>query len=513
MKYMDEATIQARNITSIDLMEETAFAAATFIFNHYADPDRPVVIFAGPGNNGGDGLAIARIMSNQGYKHVSVYLFNTKKALSNDCQANATRLHEECTDIRFIEVVQQFEAPQLSPNTLIIDALFGTGLNKPLGGGYAALVKFINSTHCEIVSIDMPSGLMSEDNTYNSPSTIVHATYTLTVGLPKLALFLADSQSFTGKVFLLPIHLVEGNVEEGDLTCFLTEKDEIRSMLKARPAFGHKGTFGDALLVAGQYGMAGAAILAARACLKSGVGKVTIHTPLRNNDILQTAVPEAVLHHDANEFIFTTPTNADCFQALAIGPGIGTDKRTALAFIEQISHTTTPLIIDADALNILAGHRGWISQVPQNTICTPHIGEMRRLGICHADSFSTLLEAVNMAKQHAFYMVLKGHYTAICTPEGRIYFNPTGNSGMATAGSGDVLTGIILALCAQKYSAESACRLGVYLHGLAGDLAAHDLGEHSLTASDIIAYLPAAFAALQQEETSDETSATTYVKI
>lgn len=500
-KELDAATIQQRHITSIQLMEEAARAAASFIFSRFKDHERPVVVFAGPGNNGGDGLALARIMSNRGYSHVSVYLFNTKNSLSEDCSANAQRLRSECEDVRLTEVVQQFEAPQLSPDTLIIDALFGTGINKPLGGGYAALVKFINSTHCEVVSLDIPSGLMCEDNTFNTPSTIVRANITLTIGLPKLALLLADNQCFAGEVFLFDIGLVEKSLEESTISCHLTERSDIRSLLKPRPAFGHKGTFGDAFLIAGRYGMAGAAILAARACLRSGVGKVTIHTPLKNNDILQASVPEAVLHHDTDECVFTSPANADCFQALAIGPGLGTDKRTALAFIEQVSHTAMPLVIDADAINILGDHRGWISQVPQNAIFTPHPGEMRRLGICNADSFSTLLEAVNMARQHAFYIVLKGHYTAICTPEGQVFFNPTGNSGMATAGSGDVLTGIILALCAQRYTALNACRLGVFIHGLAGDLAARDLGGHSLTASDIIAYLPKAFLSLEQAET------------
>lgn len=499
IKEIDDATIKERKISSAELMEESARAVASFIFQKYKDHDRPIVIFAGPGNNGGDGLALARIMNNRGYRNICVYLFNTNDSLSKDCKINKERLRNECEEVKVVEIVQQFEAPQIKKETLIIDALFGTGLNKPLNGGYAALVRFINSTHCEVVSIDLPSGLMCEDNTYNSLSSIVHATYTLTIGFPKLALFLADSQTFLGKVFLLKIGLYTEGLQEDEIFFHLTEKPDIQSMLKVRSPFGHKGTFGNALLIAGQYGMAGAAILAAKSCLRSGVGKVTIHTPLRNNDILQVTVPEAVIHHDEDNNYFTSTINADSFQALAVGPGIGTNKKTALAFIEQVSHTTTPLVVDADAINILATHRGWISQVPQNAIFTPHQREMQRLGICNSDSFSTLLEAVNMAKQYAFYIVLKGHYTAVCTPNGQVYFNPTGNSGMATAGSGDVLTGIILALCAQKYTAEKACRLGVFLHGLAGDLAAKERGEYSLTASDIIDYLPKAFAELGQE--------------
>lgn len=496
IKELDELTIQQLGISSIELMEKAASQATTFIARQFADKARPIVIFAGPGNNGGDGLAIARQLSHRGYTQVCVYLFNTNNSLSEDCQANAERLRNECPDVTFTEVVQQFEAPQLTSATLVIDALFGIGLNKPLDGGYAALVKLINSTQSTVVSIDMPSGLMCEDNSYNTPSAIVRAHYTLTFGLPKLALLLADSQRYTGRVRLLDIGLVTDQANSDDYPCQLIDPSLATRLLKARPSYGHKGTFGNALLIAGRYGMAGAAVLAAKACLRAGAGKVTIHTPTRNNDILQISVPEAVLDHDADDSIFTTPVTADKFQAMAIGPGLGTDKRTGLAFIEQVRHTAVPLIIDADAINILADHRGWIGQVPAHTIFTPHPGEMRRLGICNNDSFSLLVEALNMAKQLGSYIVLKGHYTAICTPDGRALFNPTGNSGMGTAGSGDVLTGIILALCAQRYSIANACVLGVYLHGLAGDLAANKLGEYSVMASDIIDHLPEAFRLL-----------------
>lgn len=496
LKELDANTIQSREINSIDLMEEAAQQVALFVTQHYSPGTKDIVIFAGPGNNGGDGLALARLLATAHYSNIQVFLFNTNNSLSADCATNADRLRVECPQVAFTEVQQKFEAPELSANTLIIDALFGTGLHKPLSGGYAALVKFINASQTEVLSIDMPSGLMCEDNTFNSPSSIVRATHTLTIGLPKLALILADNQAYTGQMHVLPLKFDEDFLNNITTPYHLTHQSDVQGLLKQRPAFGHKGTFGNALLIAGKYGMAGAAVLAAKACLKSGVGKVTVHTPIKNNDILQTAVPEAILSHDESEQIFTNTENADFFDAVAIGPGIGTDKRTALAFIEQVSHTNGPLLIDADGINILGGHKGWISQVPANAVFTPHTKEMQRLGICNTDSYSTLLEAVNMAKQHGFYICLKGHYTAVCTPQGHVYFNTTGNSGMATAGSGDVLTGIILALLAQQYATEAACRLGVYLHGLAGDLAANDLGEHSVTASDLIAYLPKAFKAL-----------------
>ncbi len=508
MKDLDASTIQEQDISSAELMERAAQRVAEFILHTFPIKSRPIVIFSGPGNNGGDGLAVARLLNNNGYSQIQAFLFNTNNTLSKDCELNASRLQEECPQVSFTEVQQQFEAPKLSQETLIVDALFGTGLNKPLGGGYAALVKFINATHTDVISIDMPSGLMCEDNTYNSPSAIVKATYTLTLGLPKLSMLLPDCQSYIGKAFTLDIHLSEKAIEEIDTPFQIVSHEQIARLIKQRPAFGHKGTFGTALLVAGKYGMAGAAILAAKACLKTGVGKILIHTPIRNNDILQISVPEAILEHDEDERIFTSPSQAESLQAIAIGPGIGQDKRTALAFIEQTSHTETPLIIDADGINILGSHKGWISQIPQQAILTPHPKEMQRLGICNSDSYSILLEAINMAQRHQFYICLKGHYTAICTPEGKVYFNPTGNSGMATAGSGDVLTGIILSLTSQGYSQEKACLLGVYLHGLAGDCATKALGEHSVTASDIIAFLPNAFKALKEESRTEEGNAT-----
>lgn len=506
LKELDAYTIQKKEITSAELMETASRQIAKFIYEHIYQNERPIVVFAGPGNNGGDGLAVARLLNHKGINNIHVFLFNTNNSLSEDCHTNAERLRNECPDVDFTEVKQQFEAPKLSTDTIIIDALFGTGITKPLSGGFASLVQFINAAGAETISIDMPSGLMCEDNTYNSPSAIARAATTLTVGLPKLALLLADNQRYTGQTYVLPIGLEYEALNDMEINFFITERHEIKNMLKQRPAFGHKGTFGNALLIASKYGMAGAAVLAAKACLRTGVGKVTIHTPKCNNNILQIAVPEAVLHHDTDEHLFATPFNSDKYQGIAIGPGIGTDKRTALALIEQISHTATRLVIDADAINILGDHRGWIAQVPKGTIFTPHPIEMQRLGICNSDSFSILLEAINIAKTHHFYVILKGHYTAVCTPEGKAYFNPTGNSGMATAGSGDVLTGIILSLVAQKYTALNACRLGVYLHGLAGDLAAKNLGEQCITASDLIDYLPAAFKLLTEDNCQETIS-------
>lgn len=493
LKELDEFTIQEEEITSLDLMERAAGKVSQFIRETYPQKGRQIVIFSGPGNNGGDGLVVARQLSAYGYTNIEVYLFNTSNSLSGDCKKNAERLQSDCESVRFVEVTQQFEAPQLTTSTLIVDAIFGTGLNKPLSGGYAALTQFINSTQSEVVSIDMPSGLMCEDNTYNSPTSIVQATHTLTFQLPKLSHLLADNQKYVGQLHVLDIGLSSKKINETPTHFEIAEPRRVAQLLKHRPLFGHKGTFGHGLLIAGQYGMAGAAILAAKACLRSGAGKVTVHTPLLNNDILQVSVPEAILSHDADSHIFSSQVATENYQAIAIGPGIGTHKRTALAFIEQVSHARVPLVLDADAINILGDHKGWISQVPPQTVLTPHPGEMQHLGICNRDAYSTLIEAINMAQRHHFYIVLKGHFTAICQPDGRVLFNPNGNSGMGTAGCGDVLTGVITGLLAQGYSQEDACILGVFLHGLAGDIAAEEKGVYSLTASDVIEALPKAF--------------------
>lgn len=496
LQELDDFTIRQESIASVDLMERAATKVAAAIRERWPQ-ETPVTIFAGPGNNGGDALAVARLLAETGYQ-VETFLFNTNGKLSPDCEENKERL-KKLEGTSFTEITSQFEPPRLTEFHLVVDGLFGTGLNKPLNGGFASLVKLINASPAKVVSIDMPSGLMCEDNTYNIPNHIVCADLTLTFQLPKLAMLLADNQKHIGELQILDIGLSKEKIGEIETGFSITEEEEIKSLLRERSPFGHKGTFGHSLLIAGKYGMAGAAVLAAQACLRSGAGKVTIHTPKRNNDILQTCVPEAILDHDNDENIFTTPIDTEPYDAMAIGPGIGTDRNTAIAFIEQVSRSRIPLLIDADGLNILSGHKGWMQQIPRECILTPHPAELKRMGNHCTDSYTTLVEAREMACRHKIYIILKGHFTAICTPEGKTLFNPTGNSGMATAGSGDVLSGIITALLAGKYTQEEACLLGVYVHGLAGDLAAAELGEDSMMTSDIIRYLPQAFRTLRKQ--------------
>lgn len=493
---LDRYTIEHEPIKSIDLMERAAKAITHAITEEWTT-HTPVVVFAGPGNNGGDALAVARLLINEGYK-VKTYLFNITNHLSDDCVLNRQRLLDGKHAKDLIEVTAKFDPPELTADMLVVDGLFGSGLNKPLAGGFASLVKYINQSPAKVVSIDVPSGLMSEDNTYNVRANIIHAYLTLTLHERKLSFLFGDAQQFIGKLKVLDIRLSPEYIQKTEAQYHVLEENDIRSRLLHRDDFAHKGNMGNALIVAGSYGMAGAAVLATRACLRSGVGKVTAITPKKNYDIMQIAVPEAVLQMDHEETAFTEAVDTDGFDALGIGSGLGRQETTAIAMIAQIRRAQCPIVADADALNILASHRAWMQQLPKGIIMTPHPKELDRLTGSPANAdYERLHRTCELAKSLQAYIILKGHNSALCLPNGNVFFNPTGNSGMATAGSGDVLTGIITALLARGYHQQNACMVGMYLHGLAGDLAAKELGKESLIASDIIDHLSQAFQYLE----------------
>lgn len=490
IKKLDAYTIENEPITSIDLMERAAEALTKAISQRW-EIETPVTVFAGPGNNGGDALAVARMMAEKGYK-VEVFLFNTKDNLSQDCQINKELL-EMMPEVIFHEISTQFVPPVLTAQHLVIDGLFGSGLNKPLSGGFAAVVKYINASTATVVSIDIPSGLMSEENTFNVKSNIIHADVTLSLQLPKLAFLFAENTEFVGEWELVEIGLNKAIIQQTETNYEMLEGEEIRTLIKPRKQFAHKGNFGHALLIAGSKGMAGSSVLAARACMRSGIGLLTVHAPLCNNDILQTTIPEAMVHPDLNENYFSTPTEVDQYMAIAIGPGIGRNEETELALLEQLTACQSPVVLDADALNLLANHRHHLTNLPKGSILTPHPKELERLvGKCQ-DSYERLMKACELARTAKVHIVLKGAYSAIVTPSGKCYFNPTGNPGMATAGSGDVLTGVILSLLAQGYTAEEAAKIGTYIHGLAGDFAQKKNGMIGLIAGDIVDNLPTAW--------------------
>lgn len=493
---LDKYTIEHEPIKSIDLMERAAKAITKAITSRWSTMT-PIVVFAGPGNNGGDALAVARMLAAQEY-NVRVYLFNISNRLSDDCFANSKRLKEDKRVKAFTEVTTQFDPPVLEAGDLVVDGLFGSGINKPLAGGFASLVKYINQSPAKVVSIDVPSGLMTEDNSYNVRANIIRADVTLTLHQQKLSFLFADCQEFLGEIQTLDIRLSQEFIDNTDATYLMTEEGDIRARLLHRGDFAHKGTMGNAMIIAGSYGMSGASVLATRACLRSGAGKVTVHTPRKNYDIMQICVPEAVMQMDHEETYFSESVDTDDFDALGIGPGLGLHDNTAIALISQLQRSSCPIVADADALNILGNRRAWLRQLPKGIILTPHPKEFDRLAgnACNGD-YERLHKASEMAQTLHAYIILKGHYSALCQPDGHIVFNTTGNSGMATAGSGDVLTGIITALLARGYHRADACMVGMYLHGLAGDLAEKEKGKESLVASDIIDFLPKAFLNIQ----------------
>ena len=472
-KEADAYTIANNDILSINLMEKAASLIANEICKRW-DQSHRIVVFAGAGNNGGDAVAVARMLFTKNY-NVEVYLFNIKGEISNS-----------------------FDPPKLFEEDVVIDGLFGSGLNKPLSGGFASVVQYINASSAQVVSIDIPSGLMGEDNSNNSRQNIIHADLTLSIQLPKLAFLFPENEDIVGEWKLLDIGISPEFIRQADTPYIITEAQDVSQLIKPRKRFAYKNNFGHALLIAGSNGMAGASVLAARACLRSGTGLLTVHVPVCNHDILQTAVPEAIVQNDVHELYFAEPVDLDNYQAIAIGPGIGQEEETALATLDQLADCYIPAVLDADAINILSSHRNYLNRLPKGSILTPHIGELERIiGKCN-NSFERLTKAKELAAYLQCYMVVKGAYTVVITPQGKFYFNPTGNPGMATGGSGDVLTGIILALLAQGYQPENAARLGVYVHGLAGDIACRRMGEISLTASDIIDALPEAWKVLSE---------------
>ena len=492
IKEIDQYTIDHEPISSIDLVERAATVFVSEFCRRYASRQRRVYIFAGQGNNGADALAVARLLIERNY-NVFTYLFNPKNILSEDCKINRDRLREEGAR-QFTEVVSPFAPPALEPQDIVIDGLFGSGLNRPLDGGFAKIVDYINHSESTVVSIDIPSGLFGEDNKDNIPQHIIQADLTLTFEFPKLSFLLPENAVYVGEWKALPIGLHPDALLKTKTSYGLITDEDIASFIKARERFAHKGDFGHALLIAGSAGKMGAAVLAAKSCLRSGAGLLTAHLPGRGEVVMQTSVPEAMVDVDVNDDYVTVLTEISKYNAIGIGPGIGKADDT-LALLKKILDTvkTTPMVIDADALNLIADNGELIHHLPGGTILTPHPGEFDRLAGSSENAYDRIQKARSIASEQKICIILKGAYTAVCTPTGKVFFNTSGNPGMATAGSGDVLTGILLGLLSQGYRPEEASVIGVYLHGVAGDLAAASFSEESMIAGDIIQMLGIAF--------------------
>ncbi|HBE42350.1 MAG TPA: bifunctional ADP-dependent NAD(P)H-hydrate dehydratase/NAD(P)H-hydrate epimerase [Bacteroidales bacterium] len=497
IRLIDEFTIKNEPISSIDLMER----AASKLFEWYTERfprSCRILIFAGPGNNGGDGLALVRMLAKDRYQP-EVFFLNISDTTSVDWKINRGRLEKE-TSVPFsaIDTIDQF--PLISSDDVIIDAIFGSGLSRPVTGLAAEIIQQINKTGGTVISVDIPSGLFGEDNSRNDPENIIRADFTLSFQFPKLSFMFRENEIFTGDWSVLPIGLDQRVIFNTETPYELVEKAYIASLLKKRNKFDHKGNFGHGLLIGGSYGKMGAVIMGAKAALRTGAGLISCHVPACGNLALQIAVSEAMVISDKSGKYITGISSPDIFDAFGIGPGMGTVRESHGALYQFLVNCKKPLVIDADALNILSANREWLSIIPEKCILTPHPKEFERLAGKTESGYARLEKQIEFSQKHNCIVVLKSAHTSVSTPAGDVWFNSTGNPGMATAGAGDVLTGMILSLLAQGYDPADAAVTGVFLHGLAGDIAAVKSCYESLIASDIIDSISDAFRRIRGQD-------------
>jgi len=491
---IDLLTIKHEPISSIDLMERASMQVADWIINYFGS-FRPLWFFAGPGNNGGDALAVARFLATANFE-CTVFLADFEKELKEDTAINLERLKEQ-DKVLIKRIGSTADIPQIASTMVVIDGLYGSGLTRPLTGLAAEIIKNINQSQALVISIDIPSGLLGEDNSQNDLSAIIRAHYTLTFQFPKISFLFPENHPFTGHWEVLPIDLSPRAIDQIDSNYTYLTKELIAGKIKKREKFSHKGNYGHALLIAGSYGKMGAAVLASRACLRSGVGLLTTHIPRLGYEILQNSVAEAMTSIDESDVVFTTLPDTSPFSAIGIGPGLDKKPVTRDALLELLYTKPGKMILDADALNILAENKQDVGLLPENAILTPHPREFERLIGSSSNSYERLQLQLQFSAQYKAIVACKGAHTCIVFPDGKVFFNSSGNAGMATGGSGDVLTGIILGLLAQDYSAHDAALIGVYLHGVAGDLAAARWGQQAMIAGDIIEHMGEAFLQLE----------------
>jgi len=489
----DAYTIKNEPIKSIDLMERAAQKCAEWLISKY-DLHNTFSIFCGVGNNGGDGLAISRLLKKQGYQF-QLYIVQFSEKHTLDFDINANKLKE--LGVKPTVLTNQDYEFILSANTIVVDAIFGSGLARLIDGYVADIIQRINNAEVEVVSIDMPSGLFSESNIANVSKNIIQANYTLTFQQPKLSLLFPENYEYVGVFEIIDIGLHANFLKEVVTSYFYVTSEDIISILHLRGKFSHKGNYGHALLIAGSIGKMGAEILAARACLRTGVGLLTVQIPKSGLNIIQTAVPEAMCIPDkSNDYISVLP-DITTYNCVGIGPGLGKAIETENVLKLLIQNSELPIVIDADALNILSENLTWLSFLPNESILTPHPKEFERLVGKWNNDEERLEKQKQLAIKNNLIIILKGANTSITLPDGSVYFNSTGNAGMATGGSGDVLTGIVTSLVAQGYSPKESAIFGVFLHGLAGNIAKNNEGINSIIASDIIDCIPAAYKQIE----------------
>jgi len=484
IKAWDAATIRESGITSLELMQRACRAFVTWFTERYNSSHR-VTIISGTGNNGGDGLGIALLLHEWNYQ-VKVFIVRGTNT-TPDFNASLNLLEEK---IKVKEVLSP--EIEITAGSIVIDALVGTGLSRALTGMHATLIRNLNALDVIRIAVDVPSGLQIDGP---ASGEIFKADHTVTFQSPKLCFLLPQGNAFAGQWHVVDIGLSKSFAKEAEAHQFLITLKSVKRLVKPRARFSHKGSFGHALLIAGSTGKIGAAILAARAALRAGVGLLTVHVPADGNVIMQSSVPEAMTTQDTHDF-FSGREVESFYTAIGIGPGLGQASETLQGLKHLLMHASKPVVLDADALNLLAANLELLNKIPAGSILTPHPGEFKRLVGEWQNDFDKLMKQRALAAKAKSVVVLKGAYSSIALPDGSIYFNSTGNPGMATGGSGDVLTGILTALLAQGYSTIDAALIGVYVHGLAGDLAAREIGETSLIAGDLVDYLPTAFKRL-----------------
>jgi len=493
IRKTDSYTITNEPIASIDLMERAATQLYRWV-KKKVDKTHNIRVFVGLGNNGGDGLVLARLLLRKSY-NVDVYVIRYSEKTSSDFEINYKRLTDLKESVIFDLTTKQ-DLPEIHEDDIVIDAIFGSGLARPVSGFIADVINHLNQSEAVKIAIDVPSGIFADSYSNPKEGTIIRADYTLSIQLPKLAFLMPENDQFVGHWEILDIGLSSEFINKTSTDHFLMHKRDIKPMLKARKKFDHKGTYGHALLIAGGYGKMGAAILASKACLRSGVGLLHTHVPKAAIQIMQTATPETMLSIDRYDNYFSEIPDLSPFNAVGIGPGLSMEHQSQMALKVLIQEYRHPIVFDADALNILSENKTWLAFLPKGSILTPHPKEFERLAGKWSNDFEKLKLLKDFSFKHGVYVVLKGAHTVTCFPDGKFYFNSTGNPGMATAGSGDVLTGLITGLLAQAYSPAQAAVIGVYIHGLAGDMAAKKLGHEAMLAGDIVEQIGGAFKQL-----------------
>lgn len=479
IRKADEFTIQNEPITSGNLMERAAQTCTNWIISHF-EKKETVHLFCGNGNNGGDGFAIARLLYQKGLD-VNIFHDQENMHLSADAQINLTKAND-ISGIDFFDF-NEVEHFQFKENSVMIDALFGTGLSRSLKGKNADLIQKLNDLNCAKIAIDIPSGLFAD--TISSDSTIIFkADHTLSFQFWKKSFLHPETGKYCGKIHILNIGLSSDFIVKEYSENFVIDDSLIKEIYQPRNDFSHKGNFGKTVIVAGSFGKIGAAVLATKAALKSGSGITMTLAPKCGYEILQTTCPEAMFLSNGDDFLNEFPIEEE--EVVGIGPGLGTNENTEKALLQFLENYKKSLVVDADALNILAKNPKNLEWLPKNSVITPHPKEFERLFGETKNSFERLELALKKAEELEIIIVLKDHHTQIITPQNEVFYNITGNSGMAKGGSGDALLGIISSLLAQNYSPKKAAIFGVWMHGKAGDFVAEKFSREAMLPTDLI---------------------------